>query len=216
MPKKVVGTVSRGRQTPPLLKSQIEEAQRHTNSNRQAAIWLNTSYERYRRYAKIYGLFDSHSNPLGLGTAKGFGARSNTVSLRDIFANKRPLYSMIRLKWRMIARSMLDEKCGMCGFCEKRITDNKTPLMLTFKDQTRDFTRTNLWMLCYNCMFLTTAAPWAAHKTKIKISLIDPNFKPSKADVRHYADDLDIAEDAELETMDTESWRTDILKELGR
>jgi len=216
MPRKVGGSDNRGTKTPPLLKSQIEDAQRNTNSNRQAAIFLNVGYERYKRYAKIYGLFDSHANPLGLGTAKGFAARPNSVALRDVFANKRPLYSMIRLKWRMIARGMLNEACGMCGFCEKRLTDNKTPLMLTFKNKLHDYTRDNLWLLCYNCMFLTTGAPWAAHKDRIKKSLTDPDFKPSKNDNLRFADSIDADMDIELEALTDESWQNEILKELGR
>ena len=68
MAAKKVGTSNRGRKAIPLLKSEIEEAQRNTNSNRQAAMWLGVSYPRYKRYAKIYGIFDRHANPLGLGT----------------------------------------------------------------------------------------------------------------------------------------------------
>ena len=172
MAAKRVGNSNRGRKAVPILKSAIEEAQRHTNSNRQAAIWLGVAYPTYKRYAKIYGIFDRHANPLGLGTTKGFGKRPSTISLRDIFANKHPEYSMIRLKYRMVARHMLDEKCGVCGFNERRITDNKTPLMLTFKNQIGDFTRDNLHLLCYNCMFLTTGAPWVAHQKQIVNSWI--------------------------------------------
>jgi hypothetical protein len=45
MPRKVGGSDNRGTKTPPLLKSQIEDAQRNTNSNRQAAIFLNVGYK---------------------------------------------------------------------------------------------------------------------------------------------------------------------------
>lgn len=223
MAKKAVGPILRGRAAQPLLKSQIEEAQRNTNSNRQAAMWLGVSYERYRKYAKIYNLFDRHANPLGLGTKKGFGSRPSTVPLRDVFANKHPKYSMIRLKYRMIARDMLDEECGICGFKERRVTDNKSPLMLTFKNQIGDFTKTNLHLLCYNCMFLTTGAPWVAHKDHIKHSLLNPTeVKPRSKDRPHYNDDKDIMDDAEIEATvehhkdDILSIQAEILKELGR
>ena len=138
MAKKSVGTGKVGRPPVPILKSRIEEAQRNTNSNRQAAIWLGVNYETYKRYAKIYGIFDRHANPLGLGTSKGYAKHPKSVALRDVFANKRPNYSMIRLKRRMLARGYLDEKCGMCGFEERRVTDNKSPLMLTFKNTQGD------------------------------------------------------------------------------
>jgi hypothetical protein len=218
MPKKEVNSGKVGRPLIPLLKSEIEEAQRHTNSNRQAAKRLNVSYLRYKRYAKLYGLYDKHANPLGLGITKGFGKKPNSVPLRDIFANKYPQYSMIRLKHRMLARNLLDEKCGMCGFCERRVFDKKSPLMLTFKDTMRDFSKTNLWLLCYNCMFLTTGAPWAAHRNHIKSSLIKPDFVPSKIDVTKLSDYEEKDEDDMLENMvraDT-NWQDEILNELGR
>lgn len=214
MAKKSVGINKSGRPSTPLLKSEIEDAQLHTKSNRQAAKWLGVSYERYKRYAKIYGIYERHLNPIGLGISKGFATRPSSVALRDVFANKYPRYSMIRLKNRMIARKMLDEKCGMCGFCERRITDNKSPLMLTFKETIRDYSRNNLWLLCYNCMFLTTGAPWAAHKFDIKKSLTDPEFKPSKIENPRYNDDMDI-EDEEL-TLPSDDWQQEILKDLGR
>ena len=218
MAKKSVGGNQGGRPLIPLLKSEIEESQRHTNSNRQAAKWLNVSYEKYKRYAKIYGLFDSHANPMGLGISKGFGKKPSSVALRDIFSNKYPKYSMIRLKNRMLTRNMLDHKCGMCGFIEKRVTDNKSPLMLTFKDKMRDYRRDNLWLLCYNCMFLTTAAPWAAHKNHIKSSLTNPDFKSSRQEKIKYMDHLDTHEDGIIESMsDTvDDWKHEVLKELGR
>lgn len=218
MAKKKVGTGKVGRPSVPILKSQIEEAQRNTNSNRQAAIWLGVSYETYKRYAKIYDLFDRHANPLGLGTAKGFGKNPKSIPLRDVFANKHPGYSMIRLKHRMLARGYLDEKCGMCGFEEKRVSDGKSPLMLTFKNNMGDYSKDNLWLMCYNCMFLTTGAPWTAHKKMIKPTLLNPEeHKPHKQDVKKYMDALpDKGEEDELEGINHDNWQQEILKELGR
>ena len=41
-----------------LTKKMIEDAQSQTKSNMAAARWLSVSYLTYRKYAKIYGLFD--------------------------------------------------------------------------------------------------------------------------------------------------------------
>jgi hypothetical protein len=122
----------------------------------------------------------------------------------------------------MVARHMLDEKCAVCGFSERRITDNKTPLMLTFKNQIGDFTRDNLHLLCYNCMFLTTGAPWVAHQKQIVNSLTNPKAKPRRDDEPRYMDALDIAEDTEIEQTvaeqrdDIRDLQAEILRELGR
>jgi hypothetical protein len=214
MAKKSVGTGKVGRPPVPILKSRIEEAQRNTNSNRQAAIWLGVNYETYKRYAKIYGIFDRHANPLGLGTSKGYAKHPKSVALRDVFANKRPNYSMIRLKRRMLARGYLDEKCGMCGFEERRVTDNKSPLMLTFKNTQGDYSKDNLILMCYNCMFLTKGAPWVAHWRHIKASLTKPNYHSHRDDVDKY---MDVLEDKNEEPiMKDDNWQQEILKELGR
>ena len=57
-----------------LTKKMIEDAQSQTKSNmRPAARWLGVSYLTYRKYAKIYGLFEGHLNQSGVGIKKGYG-----------------------------------------------------------------------------------------------------------------------------------------------
>lgn len=152
----------------PITKTEIEEAQRNTPSNMAAARYLNVSYDRYRQYAKLYGLFDRHLNQIGIGVDKGVSKRPSSIPLRDILANKHPRYSLPRLKNRLIARKKLEEKCYLCGFNEKRITDSKVPLIINFIDGNRDnYNLSNLNLLCYNCSFLTNGAPSVAHRYHI-------------------------------------------------
>ena len=56
-----------------LTKKMIEDAQSQTKSTMAAAKWLGVSYLTYRKYAKMYGLFEKHLNPSGLGIKKGYG-----------------------------------------------------------------------------------------------------------------------------------------------
>jgi hypothetical protein len=56
-----------------LTKKMIEDAQSQTKSNMAAARWLSVSYLTYRKYAKMYGLFERHLNPSGVGIKKGYG-----------------------------------------------------------------------------------------------------------------------------------------------
>lgn len=173
---------SAGRATLPLLKSQIEEAQRNTNSNMSAARWLGVSYIRYKKYAKLYGLFDKHLNQEGFGVDKGFSKNPQNTPLSAVLANKHPNYSPAKLKNRLIARKKLEEKCYLCGFDEKRITDKKCPLMLNFVDgDTKNYSLTNLNLLCYNCMFLTTGAPSVVYKRNIEKSFYNSDALPKTA-----------------------------------
>lgn len=215
MPKKIGNA---GGRFHPISKADIEHAQKHTKSNMEAARFLGVGYRRYKKYAVIYNLFDSHLNPTGIGTPKGFGARASSIKLKDIFANKHPSYSLIKLKHRMIARNIVPEECAMCGFKEKRITDSKTPLLLTFKNGMKDFTLSNLELLCYNCLFLTTGAPTVAHRGYIAKSFTDPDSIPDEWQISPKPrDNLELGED-EPDNTEAESrdWQEEILKELGR
>jgi hypothetical protein len=205
----------------PLLKSQIEEAQRNTQSAAQAARWLEVSYQTYKKYAKIYGIFENHLNPKGVGVSKGFSRKYNSVKLSDIFSNKYGKYSLVRLKYRMLARKMIEEECSLCGFNEKRISDGKIPLILSFKDQAQDYSRENLHLLCYNCTFLTTGSPWSPHKYKIRSSLVNPDFPKSKNDHKKYNDSLDeedklLDDEANNNEDGLYDLQSQILDELGR
>lgn len=187
----------------PILRAEIEEAQRHTNSNAAAARYLNVSYKRYKQYAELYGLFERHLNVRGIGIEKGFSKRPTSIPLRDILAGKHPTYSLSKLKNRLIARKKIVEECTLCGFHEQRITDKKVPLMLTFKDGNRsNFQLDNLILLCYNCLFLTTGAPSVVNRGTIKRSLTHPDtihkykaLEPTTADHYDTLHDIDLTLD---------------------
>jgi hypothetical protein len=169
----------KSRDTTPILKYEIENAQAHTKSNMAAARFLGVPYLRYRKYAKLYGIFDQHLNQEGWGLDKGFSKRPNSIPLRDVLAGKHPKYSIAKLKNRLIARKKLLPQCYLCGFHEQRITDKTVPLMLSFKDGNRqNYHMDNMELLCYNCMYLTTGAPSVAYRESIKKSFIGEGVKP--------------------------------------
>jgi hypothetical protein len=209
MPKIIPSTNRGGGSFKPILRSDIIEAQRHTNSNTSAAKWLGVNYATYRRYAKIYGLFDSHANPKGIGVDKGWSKNPRSVPLREILEGKYPKYSLAKLKNRLLARNKLENKCYLCGFDEHRITDGKVPLMLTFKNDDRsNFNLDNLELRCYNCMLLTTGATSVINRNKIVESLVNPGSVPKIHSIpvtaADYYDPMDteITEIANLEKAD--------------
>jgi hypothetical protein len=163
----------------PILKSEILDAIAHTNSNSAAARYLGANYARYRRFAMAYDLWFCHLNEKGVGTPKGFANLPTTVKLKDIFANKHPNYSLNRLKWRMITKGLLIEKCANCGFDEQRLTDGKRPLILTFKDGVRtNMAKENIYLLCWNCCFLITGTPQLAHRRQLQTAMKHPHVRP--------------------------------------
>lgn len=206
----------------PILRAEIEEAQRHTNSSAQAAKYLQVSYKQYKKYAELYGIFEQHKNPLGIGIAKGFAKRPTSIPLREILDNKHPHYSRAKLKNRLVARKKLTEECALCGFKEARITDKKIPLMLSHKDNNpHNYQLENLELLCYNCMFLTTGAPSVVYrKTMTRALAGEPINKHTVPDLTEadkyesiYADDTDTLLDTTLLTDDE---RNQLLAEIHR
>lgn len=187
----------------PILRSEIEEAQLHTRSNKAAARYMQVSYRRYRKYAMLYNLFDSHCNQEGIGLDKGWAKRASTIPLRDILAGKHPKYSMARLKNRLIARKKIVEQCASCGFNERRITDKKVPLMLTFLDGDHlNYSLSNLALYCYNCMFLTTGSPNVVNKIYIEKSFLEPQKIPKNQQIPIVSSDYYDTEDIQLADVD--------------
>ena len=54
----------------PLTKEQMVAAQSKTLSNMAAARYLHVSYQHYKKWAKLYKIFESHKNQAGVGVPK--------------------------------------------------------------------------------------------------------------------------------------------------
>lgn len=138
----------------PLLQSEIENAQDKARSAAEAARMLGVSYNTYVKYAKIYGIHEQFKNQAGKGITKGVNTRGK-YPLKDILEGKYPNYPPHRLKSRLIRAGYLKEECQCCGFDEKRITDDRVPLQIVFKDaNSKNHAYENIELLCYNCYFL--------------------------------------------------------------
>ena len=144
----------RGVGAKPLLESEIKEVQKRARSAMEAARFLGVSYNTYKKYARMYGIFEELKNPSGYGIRKGVGMPGHN-NLDDILSGKHPNYPIWKLKRRILSHGYMMEKCNNCGFEERRVTDHKVPLVLDFLDGNRkNFEYDNLRMLCFNCSFL--------------------------------------------------------------
>jgi hypothetical protein len=110
---------------------------------------------------------------------------------------------MARLKNRLIARKKIVEQCASCGFDERRITDKKVPLMLTFLDGNHsNYSLSNLALYCYNCMFLTTGSPNVVNKIYIEKSFIEPQKIPKNQQIAIGSSDYYDTDDIQLQDID--------------
>ena len=136
-----------------LTKRMIEEAQSQTKSNMAAARWLEVSYNTYKKWAKYYNIFEEHKNQSGVGIKKGWAVPK--IKMEDIFDGKaKPNYSIARLKQRLVDEGYFQEECSVCGWNEKRITDDRICLTLDFLDgDSKNKSYDNMRLLCSNCYF---------------------------------------------------------------
>ncbi len=142
----------------PLSKEMIVAAQAKTKSNMAAARYLHVSYQHYKRYAKMYKVFEGHKNQSGKGIPKFLKGTGKEPALLDIIEGRvsSAHFSPAKIKYRLIEEGYLSEQCSMCGFQERRVLDYKMPLLLHFKDNNKsNYTRNNIELLCYNHYFLT-------------------------------------------------------------
>ena len=143
----------------PLLQAEIELAIKNSQSAKGAARFLGVSYNTFKKYAEMYinddniSLFESCKNPTGKGI-KHIVDYDKMYQLDDILAGKYPEYKDWRLKDRLVRMGYLEESCFNCGYCERRVTDEKIPLILEYRDEDPgNRSLENLHLLCYNCHF---------------------------------------------------------------
>ena len=141
-----------------LSKEQIVAAQGVTKSNMAAARYLHVSYQHYKKYAKMYNLFDGHKNQAGKGIPKFLRGPKKMPHMLEIIEGRISAASFepAKLKYALIEQGYLSEECAVCGFKERRVLDYKVPLLLHFKDNnSNNYSTNNIELLCYNHYFLT-------------------------------------------------------------
>jgi len=134
-------------------KSKIVWAINETQSMRQASKLLGVAYNTFKKYAKLYEVFNPHESNKGMkhSTSGGF----KPTELENIFAGNNPSYSSTKLLGRCFREGYLKEECANCGEDRYRASDMTKPLMLDYMDD--DDTNKeliNLRVLCFNCFFL--------------------------------------------------------------
>ena len=145
------GTLKRGLGSRQLLESEIRDAQKISPSAKGTARTLGVSYNTYKKYAKMYGIFDIDYNPTNLPIERRLKLTVGKYPLSEILQGKYPNYPITKLKRRLIKNDVFPECCTACGFDEVRVTDGKAPLLLDFLDGNwQNHTLENLRFLCYN------------------------------------------------------------------
>lgn len=182
-----------------LTKEDILRAMKMTRSNLAAARYLHVSYNHYKKYAKMYKnddgitLLEAHKNQSGTGIPKFALKGSSKIPLMDLLEGRVPIehFKAKEIKQRLIFEGMIEEKCNMCGFSERRLTDTKVPVILNFKDgNKKNWHLDNLEFLCYNCSFLYAASPIEEKQAEamedyVKTRDDEPDWELDEAHIEH-------------------------------
>ena len=134
-----------------ITKKMIEDAQAVTKSNAEASRWLGINYLTYRKYAKIYGLFDQHLNQRGVGIKKGYGKYRKPLD--ELLSSDRKIRLTKRyLKKRLVEENWVEEECSSCSYNEIVMGKDNVALLIDFIDGDNDNTKLdNIRLLCPNC-----------------------------------------------------------------
>ena len=76
-----------------ITKQMILNSQSQTKSNMEAARWLEISFNTYKKYAKMYDLYEKHKNQAGFGISKSKPTRTKKLKGIDkYYINYKPRY----------------------------------------------------------------------------------------------------------------------------
>ena len=173
-----------GRPSKILSKDDLLRAMKMTRSNRAAARYLHVSYNHYKKYAKVYKnedgitLLEAHKNQAGKGIPKFLSGKGKEPPIMDLIEGRVPVehFDPKKIKQRIIFEALIEEKCAKCGFNERRVLDQKIPLVLHHKDgNKKNFQLDNLEFLCYNHSFLYATSPITDEQVEKMEDYIDKN-----------------------------------------
>jgi hypothetical protein len=178
-----------------MTEDQVRSALASASSIKEAARKINVSYPTLKRYSKMYvdpntgkTLFDMFKNQAGRGVKKSFDKKLANYYLEKVLRegqNPKP-ERIAKLKEIVLEKMLLPQVCDMCGFCERRLTDMRVPLLLNFKNKNKsDWRQENLQLLCYNCFFLYIGNPLTMETIK-RVEAIELDDEIYKKEVESF------------------------------
>lgn len=211
-----------------LTEQQVVEALTSSSSVKEAARKLYISYGTLKKYAKKYvdpltgkSLLEKFKNPSGKGVSKNKDKLTAYYTPEKLFVSGQRATSerITKLKEIVIAHKHVNLHCSKCGYLERRLTDLKPPLLISFKNGKRtDWRLENLELLCYNCYFLYIGDPLSKKLiNKLESGDLDNEIFKDKLQDFHQMDEVylnhlkDLGLDEYGDVVDTSSEEIDIV-----
>ena len=132
--------------------AEIKDASETTQSATAAAAKLNIKYATYKKYAEALGIWKT--NQSGKGISKPIND-DRKILLSEILKGNHPSYQSNKLRKRLFAENIKEEKCESCGLSEW--LSKKISLEVDHIDgNPYNHRLNNLQILCPNCHAQTT------------------------------------------------------------
>lgn len=128
-------------------KQKIIDACNNASSMAEAASQFDVNFQTFRKYAKELGVWKTNQSGKGGKKPKTTGK----FELNDILEGKYPHYSSHKLRLRLIAEGLKEDKCEECGIGNEY---NGKPLSMHLDHIDGDHHNhvfSNLRILCPNC-----------------------------------------------------------------
>jgi len=150
-------------------EDEIRDSMKNSSTIKGACTYMGINFKTWVKYAKLYidpetgkSLYELHrkyGNPNKVRPRKNPGnlPRLYKKQIDNLLTYRRwtsPTRVAI-LKRMLTLHGMNKEYCEHCGYHEKRLKDQKQPLLLHFVDgDRRNWQIENIRWLCYNCYFI--------------------------------------------------------------
>ena len=120
-----------------------------------AARLLGVNYNTFKKYAKLYDVFNPKPDRSGIPSTGNSGWNAGGAKLEDLLGGKHPNYPHWKLQERMIRGGYLAQECCNCGYDDYRERDMRGPYLINFLDNDpTNHSLDNMVLICYNCFFL--------------------------------------------------------------
>ena len=168
-----------------LSRGKVEHAISITNSMRQAAIYLNLSYNIFKREAKKHSLW-APGKTTDVKKVHS-GALSSAMLVKILRGEQMMNYRETLLLKKAFHEAYLEKKCSNCDADFTHILEPETPpLVLDFLDRdSRNGKQENLRVLCLNCVYELRAKHrgWYRHR-EIPINRVIDDQLPPKIEIK--------------------------------
>jgi len=169
-------------------RGEIEQAISVTQSMRQAAIYLNLSYNIFRREAKRHNLWSPGKPKDGAKIKRVHSGKISSEMLLKILRGERLMtYRETMLLKKAFDEGYLECECGNCGEKFSHIVHPETPpLVLDFLDRdTTNGKQENLRALCLNCVYMLKSSHkgWYRHR-EIPLNIVIDDELPPNIEVK--------------------------------